>query len=238
MALLGDVLQASGGLDLWRQTRRFTLHMSIGGVLCARKCKTALLKDLVVEGSTQQQSLEITGFTATNRRALYRPDWVALEEQGGQLLKERHAPPADFRGHIKSTTWDELQLAHYCGYLIWNYVTVPFILAEADVTTEELESRSGRAGTWRRLKVQFSPRLVTHSAEQTFYFDQDGLLRRLDYPAEHESQTQIAQVFSGHQRFSGIMVPTLCRLLKIGVDGALIAKPPLVDIEIFDAVFE
>jgi hypothetical protein len=38
MALLSDVLQASGGLDLWRQMRRFTIHLSIGGALFARKC--------------------------------------------------------------------------------------------------------------------------------------------------------------------------------------------------------
>src|ERR1700683_4952871 len=107
MALLSDVLQASGGLDLWRQMRRFTIHLSIGGALFARKCRATQLKDLVAEGSTQQQSLEITGFTAGDRRALYRPDWVALEEQGGQLLKERHAPPAEFRGHIKSKNCDE-----------------------------------------------------------------------------------------------------------------------------------
>jgi hypothetical protein len=45
-------------------------------------------------------------------------------------------------------------------------------------------------------------------------------------------------MFSAHQRFSGVLVPTLCRLLRLESDGAPIAKPPLLDIEIFDAVFE
>jgi hypothetical protein len=238
VALLGEVLQASGGLELWRQIRRFTVHVSIGGMLCTRKCRTALLKDLVVEGSTQAQSLEINGFTAANRRASYRPERVALEDSDGQLLTERHASPMVFRGQMKSATWDELELAHYCGYLMWNYFTVPFVLAEADFLTEEFELTDGHGETFRCLKVRFPLRLVTHSAEQTFYFDQGGFLRRLDYPAEYDDQAQIAQMFSGHQRFSGILVPTLCRLLKIGTDGVVIPKPPLVDIEIFDAVFE
>jgi hypothetical protein len=237
VALLADVLQASGGLDLWQQMRRFTIHLSIGGVLFARKCGATQLKDLVAEGSTRQQSLEITGFTATDRRALYRPDWVALEGPDGQLLQERRAIPAAFRGHMKSTRWDELQLAHYCGYLVWNYVTVPFILTDADVVTEELESGEVHGESWHRLKVKFPPRVLTHSAEETFYFDREGLLRRLNYPAIYDNETQIAQVFCEHQRFSGILVPTMCRLLNVGVGGALIAKPPLVDIEIFDAVF-
>jgi hypothetical protein len=139
---------------------------------------------------------------------------------------------------MQSTHWDELQLAHYCGYLVWNYVTVPFILADADVVTEELESGEVHGESRRRLKAAFPQRVVTHAVEQTFYFDREGLLRRLDYPATYENQTQIAQVFWEHQRFSGILVPTMCRLLSVGVDGALIAKPPLVNIEIFDAVFE
>ena len=54
-------------------------------------------------------------FTANDRRALYRPHWVALEGLDGQRLQERYAAPATFRGHMKATAWDDLQLAHYCG---------------------------------------------------------------------------------------------------------------------------
>jgi hypothetical protein len=45
-------------------------------------------------------------------------------------------------------------------------------------------------------------------------------------------------MFSGHQRFSGILVPTLCRLLRIGAEEMPIARPSLLDVEIFDAHFE
>lgn len=238
MALLGDVLKANGGHDLWRQLRRFTVHMSISGALFDRRCGSVSLRDLVVEGCTQEQSVEIIGFASPDRRALYRPDRVALEGSDGQLLKERRAASAEFRNQMQSTTWDELQLAHYCGYLIWNYVNVPFILADGDMATEELEPITSDAETWHRLKVQFPSRVVTHSSEQTFYFDREGRLRRLDYALENGDPERIAQLFSDHQRFSEILLPTLCRLLKIGVNGALIAKPAWVDIEIFDAVFE
>jgi hypothetical protein len=44
-------------------------------------------------------------------------------------------------------------------------------------------------------------------------------------------------MFSAHQRFSGVLVPTLCRLLRLESDGATIAKLPLLDVEIFDAAF-
>ena len=237
MALLADALRASGGLDLRRQMSQYTVHMSLGGVLCGRKCPSAKLKDLVVEGSTDQQSLEINGFSGVNRRARYRPDWVALEGPDGQLLKERQASPQELRERLRASTWDELELAYYFGYSIWNYIAVPFVLAEPDVTTGEVESAGMQFDGCRRLQVRFPPRVVTHSSEQTFYFDRDALLRRIDYTSEPED-TRIAQLFSGHQRFSGILIPTLGTSLRISPDGASLARPSLVEIEIFDVVFE
>jgi hypothetical protein len=238
VGLLEKALHASGGLDQWRLTRRFTLHISITGSLCPARCSTAHLKELVVEGSTQTQALEITGFARSDLRALYRRDWVALEGQDARRLVERQGSPEEFRGALQSTTWDELQLAHYCGYLIWNHIATPFILADPDFETKELPRNVARGESLRRLSVVFPARIVTHASAQTFHFDREGFLRRLDYPAAHEEHTQIAEMFSGHQRFSGILVPTLCRLLSIGAEGMPVAKPSLVDVEIFDAHFE
>ena len=238
MSILDNALRAGGGLDPWRRTWRFTLHMSITGSLFAARCSTAQLKELVVEGSTQTQTLEITGFARADLRALYRPDWVALDGQDGRRLKERQGSPEELRNELRSRSWDELQLAYYCGYLIWNHIAIPFILADSDFETKELRRRVARGESLRQLRVVFPARIVTHARSQTFYFDREGMLRRLDYPAAHEEHMQIAQMFSGHQRFSGILVPTLCRLLSIGTEGTPVAKPSLLDIEIFDAHFE
>ena len=235
--MLESVLRASGGMDLWRLARRFTLHASITGVLCSEKCETASLKELAVEGSTHHQAVDFTGFARTDLRALYRADSVALEAPDGQRIASRSAAPQEFRSGLKSAKWDEVQLAYYCGYLIWNHIATPFILADPDFETEELPRSRKRGENLRRLRAGFPSRVVTHATVQTFYFDRDGLLRRLDYPAAHADATQVAHTFSGHQRFSGILVPTLCRLLTIGADGVPIAKPPLLDVEIFDATF-
>jgi hypothetical protein len=237
VGVLQNALRTSGGRDLWRLTRRFTVHMSITGVICTAKCSTANLKELVVEGSTHSQELEITGFARADMRALYRADWVALEGRDARRVMERHGSPEEFRRGLQATTWDELQLAHYCGYLIWNYMVTPFILAESDFETKELRRSGVRSERLRRLEVTFPARVVTHAATQTFYFEREGFLRRLDYPAAHENGAQIAQMFSGHQRFSGILVPTLCRLLGVGADGLPVAKPTLLDLEIFDVNF-
>jgi hypothetical protein len=237
MSLLEIVLRASGGLDLWRRMQRYTLHLSIGGALCQRKYSAACLKELVVVGATHEQTLEIVGFTGSDRRALYGADWVALEGPDGRRIKERHASPREFRSELAAPVWDELLLAYFCGYLVWNYVSVPFVLAEPDFVAEELEPVVEHTEPYGRLQVAFPARVVTHATEQIFSFDRGGHLRQLDYAADFENRA-VTQLFSGHQRFSGILVPTLCRMLGTAPHGASTATPPLIDVEVFDAVFE
>jgi hypothetical protein len=238
LGLLDRVLRASGGLDLWRQMRRFTVHMSIRGALIAARCAGVKLPEFVVEGDTREPALEINGFTALDLRALYRPDWTALERPDGGRLHERRAASEEFTRQLQSTTWDHLHLAHYCGGLIWNYLTTPFVLAEPDFECEELESMKVHGQRWHRLKVLYPARLATHSRERTLYFDRQGLLRRLDTAALHADGTQIVHIFASHQRYSGILVPTMSRVLAIEASGALVDKPPLLDVEIFEAQFK
>ena len=238
MGLLDHVLHASGGLDLWRRMQRFTVHMSIRGALIAARCAGIKLPEFVVEGDTREPALEITGFTALDLRALYRPDWTAIEQPDGCRLHERRATPEELTRQLQSATWDHVHLAHYCGGLIWNYLTTPFVLAEPDFECEELESMKVHDQCWRRLKVLYPQRRATHAREQTLYFDRQGLLRRLDTSALHADGAQIVHTFSGHQRYSGIVVPTMSRVLTIEAGGALVDKPLLLDVEIFEAQFK
>jgi hypothetical protein len=232
MRLLDDALEVSGGLDRWRRLRRFTIHLSIEGALFNRMRGRTLMKDMVVEGSVHEQALEMTGFTAPDRRALYRPDHVALERSDGQLLEERRAPAAEFRRLLKASTWDDLLLTFYCGSLVRHYLDIPFVLADADVVLSE--DRQLRA-----LQVLFPERLAAHVAESTLYFDTEAQILRQEYAALHAQGTSIAQIYSGYQRYSGILVPTLCQLLLVDEqDAEISASTTLAHIEIFDAVFE
>jgi hypothetical protein len=238
MTLLEDALEACGGMDRWRQLRRFTVHMSLDGVLFAHKGKAGLLKEIVVEGCTRQQSLQITGFTTPDRRSLYDPARVAIERGDGELLLERPDPRAAFFGHAEPTPWDDLHLAYYCGYLSWNYLTTPFLFADTDFQTQELSPWHEQGETWRRLRVAFPARLATHSPEQILYFDRRSLQRRIDYEAAVLGGARFVEYTWAHQNFSGIVLPTLRRSLRVGPDGAVIPGGAALDIEIFDAVFK
>jgi hypothetical protein len=246
--LLDKVIAAHGGMNLWGRLRRFTLHTSIDGELFSRKGKAGVLKDVVISGHTHDQHVCIAGFPAADKRGVYRPGRVAIETLDGTTLEERANPRQAFAGHDDQTPWDDLHLAYYCGYAIWSGVTAPFLFAGPDFKVQELgpyqtgggQAVGGQGGgeTWYRLHVVFPPHVVSHCSEQILYFDQIGLQRRADFVETDAGGTSVARHLSAHQTFSGIVVPSLQRAMRLGSDSIAITKPAYVDIEIFDARFE
>lgn len=235
MALLDDVIEASGGLARWNQLQRFTLHLSIKGTLFSRIGRPRQFNDLIAEGSTRTQSVRFTGLTRGEKSGTYQPDVVTIENPDGQVLRTWLNPSLDFLYHASDPLADDLHLVFFCGFSIWNYLTTPFLLARPDVTVEELSPWTETDQTWRRLRAVFPPEIVTNSPEQIFCFDENGLQRRADYDL---LGTKVAHYSWAHQAFGNIVVPTRRRSLAKLPDGSAIPKPILLDVEVFDATFE
>jgi hypothetical protein len=235
MTLLDDAIEASGGLERWNTLQRFTLHLSIKGALFSRTGRARQFKNLVAEGSTRTQSVCFTGLTRGERSGNYQPDLVTIQNLDGQVLRTWLNPSLDFLDHGDDPLADDLHLIFFCGFSIWNYLTTPFLLAHPDVTVEELSPWQEDEQIWRRLRALFPPHIVTSSPEQILYFDENGLQRRTDHDL---LGARVAHYSSAHQAFSGIVVPTLRRSLALQPDGNVIAKPVLIDVEVFDATFK
>lgn len=235
MALLDDAIEASGGLARWNALERFTLQLSIDGALFSRVGQAGRFKEMVAEGSTRNQSVRFSGFADPGKCGLYQPDCVTVESPEGNVLMTWQNPHQAFRDHARHAPWDELYLVFFCGFSVWNYLTIPFLLAHPDVEVEELVPWREHDQLWRRLRAVFPPAFVTHSSEQIFYFDDQGLQRRTDHDL---LDSKVAHYSWAHQSFSGIVVPTLRRSLALEPDGSVITKPALLDVEIFDALFE
>lgn len=235
MALLDDVIDASGGMTRWNSLSRFTLHLSIGGTLFGNAGHAREFKDVTAEGATRTQSLRFTGITGGERSGSFQPDAITIEKLDGEVLQTWSNPVAAFAEAGSPALADELHLVFFCGVAIWSYLTIPFLLAHPDVVIEELSPWQQSTETWRRLRAQFPPHLITLASEQILYFDQSALQRR----ADHELfGMKVAHSSWAHDNFGGIVVPTLRRIQAVQPDGTVIAKPVLMDVEIFDAVFE
>jgi hypothetical protein len=238
MALLDDVVSASGGLEQWRRFRRFTFHVSIQGSLLVHSSAATHLKDAVVEGCTQTQWVRLTSFSGTDKCAVYRPGQVSIESLDGTLLEVRNDPHAVLLSHGGPSSWDELDVAYICGLSIWNFVATPFLLTQSGVQVEELPPWHERDESWGRLRAVFPDDIATLSREQIFYFDAAGLQRRTDHQMPGAAGAKIVHYSWAHQAFSDILIPTLRQSSLLQPDGSVVTKPAFIDLEIFDASFE
>ena len=124
-------------------------------------------------------------------------------------------------GMARRPRWSTDDVVHFAGYALWGYLVAPFIFAEDDFTVRELPRR--------RLRIDFPDRIPSHSRRQTFHFDHNAVLQRLDYTAE---------VFLGplghakhrcydHTWIDGLLIPTRRPVTPRGLPA-----PSLVSIDI------
>lgn len=238
MALLDDVLAAHGGIDRWRGFTRFSAQFSLNGALLAAKGRDGALKDLAAQGCTRTPSLRIAGFPAADRSSAYRPGRVAIETLDGTTLASRDDPRSALRSRPDAAVWDDLDLVYVCGAALWSCLVSPFVLAGDGVALEPLPGWAEGDETWRRLRAVFPADAGMLAQEKIFYFDAEGLQRRIDHAAIETDDLSIAHYTWAHQAFSGIIVPTLHRGLILQPDGAAHRTPIRLDIEIFDASFD
>lgn len=143
-------------------------------------------------------------------------------------------PRAAFQGHTVETAWDDLHLAYFSSYAIWNYLNTPFLFQLPGVGTEEIEPWDEHGERRRRLKVTFPDSIATHCPEQVFHIDGGGLISRLDYSAMVTGGIPTAHYTSEYRDFSGIKIATQRRAYRRNADGNAITDGGVVAIDIAD----
>ena len=83
---------------------------------------------------------------------------------------------------LQRSRWSPLQALYFFGYAITHYHSLPFTLVDG----RPLALTGARVAGYRLrgVRVELPDGLHTHSRIQTFFFDDDGLIRRHDYVAE------------------------------------------------------
>jgi hypothetical protein len=230
-------MDAHGGLDRWRQLQTVSAHLLQGGVLWTLKGHDGILSDVHLTVDLRREWASHFPFVQADRHTSFEPDRVAVVTTDGAVVEERVKPRESFKGHVLDTPWDRLQLAYFAGYAMWTYLNTPFLFALPGVETTEIAPWQEDGETWRRLKVTFPPGIATHSAEQTFYFDQHGLLTRHDYDVDVSGGTPAAHYVSELKEVSGIIVPTRHTVFGRQADGHSVPAPLVVSIDISEIEF-
>ena len=235
MSQLRDrIIDAHGGIARWNKVKTIEGDMSITGGLWARKGWPDALKNVHVTAATGNQWISYRPFISETTRSSCTPEHTAIETLDGKPIKDRRNPRAAFDGHTVETPWDDLHLAYFSGYAMWNYLTTPFIFALPGFQTAEIEPWGEDGEQRRRLKVAFPDHIATHCAEQIFHINGEGLICRMDYSAPVTGGALVAHYSSDHKDFSGIKVATKRRALRRKADGTAIPLPIFVAIDIAD----
>lgn len=234
--LLDLALIGHGGLDRWRAIETITATITLGGALFDLKGRPDGLGG-AVEATAHSSASRLTfaPFPGGSKGAFEADRVTITRADGGD--DEREEARAAFSHLEFAAPWDDLHLLYFTGYAIWNYLLTPFLLTWPGFVVEEIEPWQEEGETWRRLRVEFPPDVPTHCPEQVFYFDEGGLLRRLDYSPEVVSPASpipAAHYCYDHRDFSGLSVPTRRRVFRRLDDGTAAPDQVVVELEVKD----
>ena len=235
--LVETVIEAHGGLTRWKQLDAVSVHGVNGGALWALKGQPGVLDDVFVRANLHQERESHHPFGAPDRRSTFTPERVAIETTQGDVVEALNQPRASFAGHTLETPWTTLQLAYFVGTAMWTYLTQPFTFTLPGFEMAELDPWQENGEQWHRLRVVWPGHLATHSAVQTVYVGDDGLIRREDYDVDILGGSTGAHYMSGYTRVAGIMIPTGHRIFPRMPEGQALTEPLLVSIDLSEITF-
>jgi hypothetical protein len=230
--LLEHAVAAHGGWDRWQDVKAVTAHIAAGGTAFHVKGWANAYADIRCAIDARKPHTEFWPFLKNGQRCVYEPDQTSIISDNDGLIETQQSPRATFAGHTIPTPWTPLQLVYFTGYAMWTYLTTPFLFKLPGFKSEEIGPWEEDGEMWRRLKVTFPADVPSHSSEQTFYFNSDGLLRRHDYSVEIMGGTSSCHYANDHTSVGGLVFPTKRRVYAIGQDNLPILDRVAISIDI------
>ncbi len=219
--LIEKAIDAAGGIAAWNKVRQIAFDFTPQGPsLHARGpvgiAATQSPMRAIVD--TRRQHVAFEPFLAPDRRAIYTPGRTWVETQDGTLLEDQHDPRASLTTMTPGMPWSAPQLVYFFGYSLWLYLTLPFNFLKPGITAEEVEPWREDGEIWRGLRISYPADFPAHTAQQTHYFDDDGLMRRQDYTVDVRQNLSAAHYLLDYAMFDGLRLPTKRRIFVMGED--------------------
>ena len=231
--IVHESVEAHGGLEYWNSLETLEAEISAGGFLFKAK-RRPVLNHVRMLAAAHEPKFWFFDFPKPGQTAeLIGNTEVRILDREGKIIAQRKNPRAAFRGLRHWFFWDDLDFTYFGGYATWNYLTAPFLLLNKGFVFKALEPLPGVLSPLTRLGVTFPEDFPTHSRKQTFYFDDQRLIQRLDYTAEVVGGwAHAAHLCKEYRTFDRIKVPTKRRALPLLFGNNPLPGPKLVDIEV------
>jgi hypothetical protein len=231
--ILYEVIDAHGGMDYWNSLEALDVEISASGFLFTAK-RRPVLRRIRMRAATHEPRFTFLDFPKSGQTSeLIGNARVRILDSEGKTVAHRENPRAAFRGLRRQFAWDDLDFIYFGGYATWNYLTTPFLLARDGFVVEALEPLKGALEWFTRLQVTFPDEVPTHSRKQVLYFDDQRLLRRLDYTAEVVGGwAHAAHLCEEYRTFGKLKAPTRRHVLPLLFGHKPLPGPVLVALEV------
>lgn len=230
-AVVDRAIEAHGGEARWRRVQTIATKWTFRGTMFKLRLRENELRGLSARVSTKTQTVEVSPF-AKKERGHFTPQRVELQEGG--VLQALDAPRATFRNPRTVVWWNDLEALYFSGYVLWNYLQLPFLLLWPGLTFETLGQTTHAGERWDKVGVTFPEDVATHSRRQTFFFGPDGLLKRHDYSVEIMSTlAHGARFIRATQTVNGLVLPSRIDI-KFGLWGEAFMPFPSLGLVDFD----
>jgi hypothetical protein len=130
----------------------------------------------------QEQKAIFFDYPTARARGMFKAGSLTMTDGSGAVVGSTADARVAFRGWRKLRRWSAADALYFFGYALTHYHSLPFTLAQGRPHGVHRARHEGRRLTG--IEVELPPALHTHSRRQTFYFEEDGLLRRHDYVAD------------------------------------------------------
>jgi hypothetical protein len=98
---------------------------------------------VVLTAETRKERVTVE-FPGQDKRAIFEPDRVVIETEGGTLIEARDHPEKSFAGQQRETPWDDIHVAYFVGEALWTYLNTPSV--DSSSVTSWLVNRPALAG--------------------------------------------------------------------------------------------
>jgi hypothetical protein len=205
--LLDQINQAHGGLERWRNATTIEADLAIGGPFWDLKGIADFAGTAHVVADIQRQHNTLTQPSGRVIEFDKEADVATMTAPDGSIERLEH-PRASFDGYTFESQWSPLQAAYFCAYATWLYLMESYIFNYPGVEIAETAPWSEDGQSWRGVRATFPSSIDVHSDTQTYYFDAEGRLARLDYEPEVNGGMPTAHYQPGHVTADGLVVTT------------------------------
>ncbi|MGV9384599.1 hypothetical protein ACWDRB_52900 [Nonomuraea sp. NPDC003707] len=220
--LLNHVLTAHGGLERWSQIGELSVDAQFHGPFWKVRGFSDEPFHAKLTAETRQERIRFSPWAAPGQDMIFdrSEDQVSLVAEDGGTLESRTGIRSTYGGYDLASPWESLQVGYFLGYAMWNYLTTPFLFTYPGMESREGARWEESGEAWRRLHVKYPDSIAAHSSEQTFYFAENGMLRRLDYNVDVNVGVAVAQYVGEYKDFHGIIFPTRRRVHRRNPDNS------------------